>query len=285
MIQIVQSGVTDTTIFILLATSFFAIFSVGKMLHFAHGTAYLLGAYIGYTVMSHAPFFVAALCAILGAAVFGFLCEALIYRPLRARGATGMILLISSLALFIVGENLIGMRYGGGAISIQSSLQHAVVSVGDASFSAIQIIGAVGAIVWVAALALLLRRTALGSYMRAIASHEPLAELSGVPTVRVRQVVFFGASAAVGFAGIVKMVDLNGEPTMGLTGILFAIVPFLVGGGRSLWGAVVGAVLIGFSTNIFSWYIGDEWTLSFVFAVLALVMLVRPEGIVSGRAT
>jgi branched-subunit amino acid ABC-type transport system permease component len=44
-------------------------------------------------------------------------------------------------------------------------------------------------------------------------------------------------------------------------------------------------VLIGFSTNIFSWYIGDEWTLSFVFAVLALVMLVRPEGIVSGRAT
>jgi branched-chain amino acid transport system permease protein len=284
MIQIVQSGVTDTTIFVLLATSFFAIFSVGKMLHFAHGTAYLLGAYIGYSVGRHAPFAVAVLCATLGAAVFGFLCETLIYRPLRARGATGMILLISSLALFIVGENVIGMKYGGEAISIQSSLQHAVVRVGGASFSWIQIIGAVGAVLWVVALALLLRRTSLGAYMRAIATHEPLAELSGVPTVRVRQAVFFGASAAVGFAGIVRMVDLNGEPTMGLTGILFAIVPFLVGGGRSLWGAVMGAALIGFGTNVFSWYVGDEWTLSFVFAVLALVMLVRPEGIVSGRS-
>lgn len=285
MIQILQSGVTDTTIFVLLATSFFAIFSVGKMLHFAHGTAYVIGAYVGYTAMQYASFAVALVAAALGAALFGFLCETLIYRPLRARGATGMILLISSLALFIVGENLIAMRYGATAISVQSDLQRAVVSFGSASFSTIQLIGFAGAVLWVVGLSLLLTRTALGAYMRAIATQEPLAELSGVPTVRVRQAVFFGASAAVGFAGLVRMVDLNGEPTMGLTGILFAIVPFLVGGGRTLWGAVVGAILIGFGTNVFSWYVGDEWTLSFVFGVLALVMLVRPEGIVTGRAT
>lgn len=284
MIQIFQSGVTDTTIFVLLATSFFAIFSVGKLLHFAHGTAYVLGAYIGYAVQPHASFVVTVLSSALGAAAFGLLVETLIYRPLRARGATGMILLISSLAVFILGENLIGMKWGGTAISLHNGLQNNAVSVGAASFSWIELIGLGGAIVWVVALAVLLKRTGLGLYMRAIASHEALAELTGVPTVRVRQFVFFTASAAVGFAGLVRMIDLNGDPTMGLNGILFAIVPFLVGGGRTLWGSVAGAAIVGFGANVFAWYVGNQWTLAFVFGILAVVMLVRPQGLLGGKA-
>jgi len=285
MIQIFQSGVIDTTIFVLLATSFFAIFSVGKILHFAHGTAYVLGAYIGYSVQPHAPFIVTVLSAAAGAALFGLLVETFVYRPLRARGATSMILLIGSLAIFILGENLVGMKYGGNAISIHSSLQDKAVSIGAASFSWIELIGVGGALLWIGALALLLRKTVLGAYMRAIASNEALAELCGVPTARVRQTVFFTASAAVGFAGLVRMIDLNGDPTMGLNGTLFAIVPFLIGGGRSLWGSVVGAALIGFGTNLFAWYVGGQWTLAFVFGILATVMLVRPQGLLGGKAT
>jgi len=283
MSQIIQSGITDTTIFVLLATSFFVIFNVAKMLHFAHGTAYLLGAYAAFWVYPHVPFVVAALTAVAAAAAFGYLCERVVYGPLRARGATGMVLLISSLALFIVGENAIGMKFGSQTINIQSDLQLLAFNVADAYFSWIQIVGVVGAAVWVVALALVLAKTSVGQYIRAVSTHEPLAELSGISAARIRRLVFLGASAAVGFAGLIRLVDLNGDPTMGFTGTLFGIVPFIVGGARSVWGAVLGAAIVGFGINAFGWYIGTEWTLAFVFGVLALIVLVRPEGLIAPR--
>lgn len=283
MTQILQSGVTDTTVFVLLATAFFLIFNVGKMLHFAHGTAYLFGTYGAFWVFPHVPFLVALLVAVASASLFGLLCEVVIYGPLRARGATGMILLISSLALFIVGENAAGMKFGSQTINVRSSLQEPALEFADMRFTWIQLLGVAGAAVWVVAVALLLSRTSLGHSIRAIADHESLAELSGISAVRVRRAVFFGASAAVGFAGLIRLVDLNGEPTMGFTGTLFAIVPFIVGGARSIWGAVFGAAIVGFGVNLFGWYAGSEWTLAFVFGLLALVVLVRPEGLIATR--
>lgn len=283
MTQVLQSGVTDTTVFVLLATAFFLIFNVGKMLHFAHGTAYLFGAYASYWAFPHVPFPVAVLVALAAGALFGLLCELVIYGPLRARGATGMILLISSLALFIVGENAVGMKFGSQTINVRSSLQEPALHVGDVRFTWIQLLGLAGAALWVVVVARLLSRTSLGHRIRAIADQEALAELSGISGARVRRTVFLGASAAVGFAGLVRLVDLNGEPTMGFTGTLFGIVPFIVGGARSIWGAVLGAAIVGFGVNVFGWYVGSEWTLAFVFGVLALVVLVRPEGLIAAR--
>lgn len=283
MTQIIQSGVTDTTVFVLLATSFFLIFNVGKMLHFAHGTAYLFGAYTAFWVFPHLPFPLVAVVAMAAGAAFGFLCEFVIYGPLRLRGATGMTLLISSLALFIVGENTIGMKFGSQTINVRSGLQDPVIHVGEVRFTWIQLIGLLGAVAWVTAVSLVLSRTTLGHRIRAIADHEPLAEITGISGTRVRRLVFFSASAAVGFAGLIRLVDLNGDPTMGFTGTLFGIVPFIVGGARSVWGAVIGAAIVGFGINAFGWYVGTEWTLGFVFGLLAAVVLVRPEGLIAAR--
>lgn len=283
MSQVIQSGIVDTTVFVLLATSFFLIFNVGKMLHFAHGTAYMLGAYAAYSALPRLPFVLTILVALAAGAAFGLFCEVVIYGPLRARGATGMILLISSLALFIVGENAVGMKYGSQTINVRSALQEPVFEAGGVRFTWIHVLGVVGATAWVLAVALVLSRTSLGFRIRAIADHEALAALTGVSAVRVRRMVFLAASAAVGFAGLIRLVDLNGEPTMGFTGTLFGIVPFIVGGARSVWGSVFGAAIVGFGVNVFGWYAGVEWTHAFVFGVLALVVLLRPEGLVAAR--
>ena len=283
MSQILQNGLTDSAIFVLLATSFFVIFSVSKLLHFAHGTAFLLGAYVGYSVSRHAPLPVALAAALVAGAAFGFVCERLLYQPLRGRGATNMVLLIASLALFILGENVIAMIYGGSSITIDSSLERPWITLGSVRFSGVQLIGLAGAVAWVALLVYVLTRTSIGFYVRAIATHQSLADLTGVPSARVRKLVFVAASAAVGFAGLIRATDLNGDPGMGLTGTLFAVVPFIVGGSRSVWGAVLGGAIIGFGTNVFAWYFGSEWTEAFLFGLLALIVLTRPEGLIMAR--
>jgi branched-chain amino acid transport system permease protein len=283
MEQIAQNGLTDSAIFILLATSFFVIFNVSKLLHFAHGTTFLLGAYVGYSVQLHAPFVVALLAAIAAGGLFGYCCERLLYQPLRARGATNMVLLIASLALFILGENIVAMIYGGSSVNVESSLQDNVLEAAGVRFSGVQLIGMAGAVAWVALLVYVLARTQVGVSIRAIATHQSLADLTGVPSARVRQTVFLVASAAVGFAGLIRAGDLNGDPGMGLTGTLFAVVPFIVGGSRSIWGAVLGGAIIGFGTNAFAWFFGSEWTEAFLFGLLALIVLTRPEGLIMAR--
>jgi branched-subunit amino acid ABC-type transport system permease component len=284
MSAVLQNGLADSAIYILLATSFFLIFSVSKVLHFAHGTGFLLGAYVGYSVQQDAPFIVALISALVVGAVFGYLTERVLYEPLRARGATNMILLIASLALFILGENLVGMVYGSSAITLESAPQDALVGVGGIQFSGVQVIGMLGAIVWVALVVWVLTRTSVGFYIRAIATHQSLADLTGVPSARVRQLVFLGASAAVGFAGVVQAADTSADPGIGMTGTLFAVVPFIIGGSRSVWGAVLGGAIIGLGTNASARYLGAEWTEVFLFAVLALIILMRPEGLIMARS-
>lgn len=282
MSQVLQTGLTDSAIFLLLSTAFFLIYNVAKVLHFAHGTAYVIGAYVGYAVGRNLPFVLALVCAPIAAAVFGLACERLVYQPLRGRGAPGNILLISSLAIFILGENVVGMIFGSQAIELHSTLQNGILTHNGMNW--IQVIGLAVAAGWVALVALVLARTPFGYYVRAMSVQLRLAELSGVPTQRVRLLIFLSASAAVGLAGFLRMMDINGTPSMGLTGTLYAIVPFIVGGSQSVWGTVIGALLVGFGSSWFGYQFGTQWTQAFVFALMAVIVLARPQGLIALRA-
>jgi branched-chain amino acid transport system permease protein len=280
LIQVLQTGVTESAVFILLGTAFFLIYNVGKVLHFAHGTTYLLGAYAGYAVASQTTVVLALICAPLAGGLFGLVIERFVYQPLRQRGATSMILLIGSLAVFILVENLVAMVFGSRAVEIHSPLQRSITGSGGITW--IQLIAICAALLWVGAIALVLSRTSLGYYVRAMTGQLRLAELSGVPTHRVRLVIFLLGSCAVGLAGFVRMVDINAAPSMDLTGTLYAIVPFIVGGSRSVWGTVIGAVLVGFGSSWSGYQFGNQWTEVFLFALLGIIVLTRPQGLFVG---
>jgi branched-subunit amino acid ABC-type transport system permease component len=277
VIQVLQTGITESAVFVLLGTAFFLIYNVGKVLHFAHGTTYLLGAYAGYAVASQTTIVLALACAPLAGAIFGLGVERFVYQPLRRRGATAMILLIGSLAVFILIENVVAMVFGSRAIEIHSPLQQGIAGRGGITW--IQLIAICSAVLWVGAITVVLARTSLGYYVRAMTGQLRLAELSGVPTHRVRLLIFLLASSAVGLAGFVRMVDINGSPSMDLTGTLYAIVPFIVGGSRSMWGTVIGAVLVGFGSSWAGYQFGNQWTEVFLFALLAVIVLTRPQGL------
>src|SRR5262249_11828001 len=120
--DMIQTGIANSVIFTLLATSWLLIFRVTNVVHLAHGIAYLLGGYLGVKLASDSNLVFAALGSLLGAAILGVLCELLVYAPLVRRNAPSWIHVISGLALFLLGDNLVGIVFGSEASSLENSL-------------------------------------------------------------------------------------------------------------------------------------------------------------------
>jgi branched-chain amino acid transport system permease protein len=283
--EIIMSGVTESALYVLLATSFMIIYRVSRVLHFAHGTAFLVGAYAGVAVYGATNIVVAAVTAMVAGALFGCGCDKLVYAPLLRRGATPFAVVISSLAIFILGENVVGMIFGGQVrVARDSWLQkRPPLTAGVPWLHWMQVVMLASAIVWVICLRMTLARTRIGIFMRGVASNEPLAAWTGVPTTTVRTAAFLLGSAVVAFAGLMKYLYITASPTMDLVGTLYAIIPFIIGGMSSLGGIAIASGLLGFGGVGVSLYLGSQWSDVAVFAFLAVVLVIRPQGLSFGR--
>lgn len=261
------------------------IMNVTRIMHFAHGSAYLVGAYIGVAAYGTIGLGGAAVAALIGGAAFGVICERLVYAPLLRRSATRWVVVMSSLAVFALVENVIGMIFGNGFKTILSSpLQGRPFDVGWLAWLHwTQAIAIAAVAVWVTLLSALMSRTRVGLFMRAVASNEGLAAHAGVRTSSVRTAAFLLGSGVAAFAGLLKYADLSAEPAMDFVGGLNAVVAYIVGGMTSVSGIAIASLVLGFGGTLVSRYLGSEWTSVVIFGVLALVMLVRPEGLAGKR--
>jgi branched-subunit amino acid ABC-type transport system permease component len=240
MAQLLTSAVTDSAIFLLLASSFMVIMNVTRILHFAHGTAYMVGAYAGVALYGPFGLVGAAVGALLVGAVFGLACERLVYAQLLRRSATRWVVVMSSLAIFTLGENVIGMIFGDSfKTSLDSSIQGVPIGGPLAWMHWTQWIAVTAVALWLVTLWAIMSHTRLGIFMRAVASNERLAAHTGVPTASVRTAAFLLGSAVAALAGVIKYIDLSAQPTMGFAGGLNAVVAFIVGGMTSVPGVAV----------------------------------------------
>lgn len=284
MLGIVHSTLVTGSFYCLLATSFYLIFSTSRIMHFAHGSVAIAGAYVGYAVVHQGGGLVLGFVAgTAAAAVVGALCDVGVYRPLRARGVPTTSLLIASLAIFVLLENVTAMIFGSAAVSVHSSATQPIGGTGDLVLNPLEIVSIVATLAWVIGMAAVMRRTRLGLFMRSVADHGELAGLTGVPVAQVRTQMFLVASAVAGFAGVSHLLDVGATPAVSIQATLFAIVPFIVGGQRSLVGSAITSYAVAFGAAIFSRYAGSEWSLSFIFGILALVVLFRPQGLAAPR--
>jgi branched-chain amino acid transport system permease protein len=278
--SIIHSGLVNGSLYCVLATSFYLIFSTSRIMHFAHGTVAVVGAYLGYDAFSHnwglVPSFLVA--TVVGAVVGG-VCDSLVYRPLRSRGAPATTLLIASLAIVVIGQNVLAIAYGSQAVALITNLGTPISGTGQLYMSPIELISIGATIGWIAVIYWMLTKTRLGLFTRCVADHEDLSMLTGIPVARVRSYVFLIASAAVGLIAFTQLVDLGDSPTNGINLTLFAIVPFIVGGQGSLTGTVITSYVVAVAAAIFSWFVGSEWSLPFVFGMLGVVVLFRPQGL------
>ena len=265
----------------LVAIGFSLIYSICRFFHFAYGAIYTVGGYMAYmfVVLCGWSWFVAIPLAIILAVVVGCLGEMCIYRPLRKRCASSMVLLLASLGLFVVLQNLISICFGNGSKVLLSGDVHPGLVFFGARITPIQLALLTTSFLVALGLSALLRLTKTGKAIRAVANDPVLANSIGIRVDHSILCVFAIGSMLATVAAIMMACDTNLDPMMGFHALLLGIVAAIVGGIGSVNGALLGGFLVGAAQNIGVWKLPTQWQDTIVFIILLLFLLLRPQGV------
>ena len=284
MQQIIIYAFIKSNIFILIAFSFSIIYSTTSFFHFAHAIIFTSGAYL--TFLFHKlfglPLYSAIPLAIICAVILGCSIEPFLYKPLRKKGASSIVMLLASLGIYIFLQNLISMLFGDDTKSIRSGVVKEGINIFGARITPIQIVIIITAIVVTILIILFYKKTQLGRSMQAVASDRELAEYTGINTNRVILWSFAIGSGLAALAGILVALDVDMTPTMGMNALLMGVVVMIVGG-NNIKGMVCAALLLGFAQNFGVWYISSQWKDAIAFVILLLFLLFKPEGFFGKR--
>jgi branched-chain amino acid transport system permease protein len=280
-----------------VALGFSMVYGVLKLLNFAHGDLYMVGAYIGFFVIQwfggaqHLTIAVPLLLVImfvLAAGLVGGLgvaIERFAYRPLRDAPRIAPLITAIGVSFFLESSALLlfGAQYRvyntADFISLSSGIQ-----IGSVTIDSVQILVLVLGVVLMAGLQLLVNRTRLGRQMRAVAADREAAEMLGINVNFVITATFFLGSALAGVAGIMGGLLFNQvTSTIGFIAGLKAFTAAVVGGIGSIPGAMLGGLVIGVAESFVTGYISSTYSNLIVFGILIVVMLIRPSGLL-GRA-
>jgi branched-chain amino acid transport system permease protein len=286
MMQIAANALVTANTILLVAVGFALIFGIVRFFHFAHGIVFTAGAYLAFVFHSWAglPLIAAVIMAVVGAAVIGCAIEIAVYRPLRRKAASPLILLLASLGVYVVLQNLISIVCGDDTKQLRSSEIPEAINILGARITWVQSAMIAVTAVLVATLALLVRKTKLGQAMRAVADDPQLASVSGIESDRVVVWTLAISSALAAVAGILVALDVDMTPTMGMNPLMLGVVAVIVGGVRGIPGIVLAALLLACAQQATVWVFGSAWQDAVAFLVLLVFLLVRPQGVLGGGA-
>jgi len=295
------SGVTHGSVYALIALGYSMVYGILKLLNFAHGDVYMVGAFIGYglitvfggptalTVNVVLMLVLMFLAAMLGGGLLGVMIERFAYR--RLRNAPRIAPLITALGVSFFLENAALLVLGAQYQSYNSfSWKNSPIALSGfmlpagARISYARVVVVVGAIVLMIVLTLFVQRTQTGKAMRATSFDREAAAMMGIDVDRVIVVTFFIGSALAGAAGVFNGIAYQQIwPYMGFQAGLFAFIAAVVGGIGNLPGSVLGGLVIGLAQSFSIGYISSTFSDAIVFAILITVLIVRPSGLL-GRA-
>jgi branched-subunit amino acid ABC-type transport system permease component len=278
--QLIANGLIAGSGYGLLAVSFSLIYNTGRFFHFTHGVVYTAAAYITFWLVSSprigAPYAVAA--AVAGAALLGGAIEVFVYRPLRARRGSPAVLLLASLGLATALQNVLTVVFGEGLKSLPQS-EWEVLTVLGARLTTHQILMITVSCAAAGLIALVLRYTGFGRSLRAVADDPELALISGIDCDRMILLSFLAGSALAGVAGVLAAYDIGLWPTMGFSPLLAGVVGMVVGGVGNTKAGFLGGLVVGLVQQFGAWVIPSGWQDTVVFAILTILLVVRPHGI------
>jgi branched-chain amino acid transport system permease protein len=298
LIQTIVSGLVTGCIYALIALGYTMVYGILKLLNFAHGDVYMVGAYIGYFVIQWfggpnaliipVPLLIFLMLVIsgLGTGVLGVAIERFAYRPLR--NAPRIAPLITALGVAFVLENTVLLFFGGFPRSYNTSQFISLsngITFGSIHIDSVEIMIVILSALMMLGLQLLVDRTTLGKSMRAVASDREAAEMLGIDVNRTISLTFFIGSAMAGVAGVMSGLEFNTiTNTIGFLAGLYAFTAAVVGGIGSIPGAMVGGLIIGLCQSLSNSYISTKYSDLIVFGILIVTMLVRPTGIFGRQA-
>jgi branched-subunit amino acid ABC-type transport system permease component len=273
-------ALVTASILALSAVAFTLEYAVTNVANVSHGEILTVGAYAAYLVHERTGSAVAA--AIAAALAGGFVALAMhaaVIGPFIRFGATPTIVFIATLGLSFMIQNTLVIFFG--AANVAYTLDPgAPMHLGPFLLTPLDLQIIASAIAITLVLYVIISRTRFGKALRAVSQNRELARVTGINATRVAGTTFFLAGLIAGYAGFILAESVGSfNPYFGFSFFLITLTAAVAGGLGRAFGTMVGAVLVGFILEFAGGYVSASYNLAFAFAILAIVILVRPRGL------
>ena len=280
------NGVSLGSIYAIIALGYTMVYGIAKMLNFAHGDVIMIGAYISFcaTAYLNLPPVVALLLAMVFCAVLGMVIERLAYKPLRS--ATSLAVLITAIGMSYLLQNLALLIWSSNPKVFTSIANNNALKLfdGQLTISYVTLITIAACVLIMIALTVFTNKTKMGKSMRAVSENKDAAQLMGINVNTTISITFAIGSLLAAIAGVLLC---SAYPTLTpVTGAMPGIKAFtaaVFGGIGSIPGAMLGGILLGIIEIFAKAYISTQISDAIVFAVLIIILLVKPSGLLGKK--
>ncbi len=285
-LQQLVNGLSLGSIYALIALGYTMVYGVLRLINFAHGDVYMVGAYVGYYLSRRLrgtePSLVSAVFVMIvsmaACAILGMLIERLAYRPVRREARLTLLITAIGVSLFI--ENVAQLVFGPDPKFFPSLAPRADFLIGGVHLTSEQITVIVVSMLLMVLLRFFILKTRTGKAMRAVSFSLDGARLMGISTDKIIAITFAVGSALAAAAGVLIGMQIPKiDPLMGIMYGLKAFVAAVLGGIGSIPGAVLGGLLIGTSEVMVVGYLSSTYREAIAFGILILVLILRPQGL------
>ena len=273
------NGLNIGSIYALIALGYTMVYGIAKLINFAHGDVIMVGAYISFISMKFGlPWWLAFIISIVVCAVLGVVMEKVAYKPLR--NASRISLLITAIGISYLLQNLFQLIFGANPQPYHAFITLPALNLGGISIQANYYITFSVSVLLMILLTLFVNKTTMGKAMRAVSEDEGAAKLMGINVDTTISLTFAIGCALAAIAGILyancyPMIN----PTLGSLPGIKAFIAAVLGGIGSIPGAVLGAFILGMVEAMTKAYISSQLTDTIVFAILILMLVFKPAGI------
>lgn len=275
-----SNGIALGSIYALTAVGFTMVYGIIRLINFAHGDIYMIGAFLTLTgiTLLNMPVIIAFLFGMLGASVFGILIAKFAYSPVFKAPRINLFLSAIGVAFFL--ENFAMLVWGPETQTFPNIIENNVYNFLGFRVTTIQLIILIVTVVLVTVLTYIVQYTKMGRAMRCTSQDMDAAKLMGINTNKVVYFTFaLGSFLGAAAGSLVGMYYKAVFPMMGYVAGLKAFVAAVIGGIGSIPGAMIGGIVMGVSESLGAAYISSGYRDAIAFIILIVILLVKPSGI------
>jgi len=266
--------------YVLMALGLTLVFGIGRVINFAHGELYTLGAFIAVVlVQASFPYLSTLLIAPLLAGIMGMLIERLIIRKMRGAGTSIWAPFLATLALLVIFQSLYLIIFGPDPHILQNSFGYTSIDLFSLTVMGQDALIAGVSIIVVAALIWFMHHTSYGAAMRAVSQDRDTALLMGVDVNAIYALTWYLGVALAALAGVLVTPEATVDPYIGRIVLLKGITIVIVGGLGSVEGAVLGGLMLGLIESLAGTYVSPSFKDGWGYALVILVLVFRPRGL------
>jgi branched-chain amino acid transport system permease protein len=282
-LQIWIDGIFAGSVFAIIALSMTIVYQPTRIMNFAQGEGFVLGAALGYQFIGvwHWPLYKAVIGLIIAAIIMGFIMERMIMLPVQLSGSK-FAWIIATLAAALIFQSLFNIKWVNVTFSYFDFIDKNI-SIGDAKLSIQKLIVIIFMFIVYAANEFFLKKTLWGRSIRAIAHNGDTSTILGIPTKPVIKMGFIVGTVVIAAVGFLAAPVIIVAPAAGLFYTIQGFTAGIIGGVGSAKGAVVGGLTIGILDSVVRSWLGGTWGLFSTFFVLALILILKPNGFFGKR--